>query len=229
MRVRGVGLLLAVSMLALAAGSPHSAAQLGVTESGVVRGRVEIGIPVTVRRPSTVYPSRAVGQPVLAPASELRHVVVFIKDAPATRTEPTNVEIRQRDETFLPRVVAVPVGSTVDFPNDDPIYHNVFSLSRAKGFNLGRYPRGDTRVVHFTAGRRQGVLRRPFAHVGDHLVFNHPWFAVVAGRPLRTQRRSRWATVRSPRGTSALAIPPCVRVDAGRRHRRRVRPSRPAQ
>jgi plastocyanin len=180
MRVRGVGFLLAVSMLALAASSPHSAAQLGVTESGVVRGRVEIGIPVTVRRPSTVYPSRAVGQPVLAPASELRHVVVFIKDAPATRTAPTNVEIRQRDENFIPRVVAVPVGSTVDFPNDDPIYHNVFSLSRAKSFNLGRYPRGDTRRVHVS---RPGVVK-VFCDIHSHMtatimVFNHPWFAVV--------------------------------------------------
>ena len=41
-------------------------------------------------------------------------------------------EIRQRNENFVPHVVAVTVGSQVDFPNDDPIYHNVFSLSRAQ-------------------------------------------------------------------------------------------------
>jgi plastocyanin len=180
MRVRGVGILLPVLLLVLATSTQRGAAQLGGPDRGVVRGRVEIGIPVTVRRPSAAYPARSVGQPVLAPASELRHVVVFIKDAPASPTEPTNVEIRQRDENFIPRVVAVPVGSTVEFPNDDPIYHNVFSLSRAKTFNLGRYPRGDSRRVLVS---KPGVVK-VFCDIHSHMtasimVFNHPWFAVV--------------------------------------------------
>jgi plastocyanin len=180
MRVRGVGILLPVLLLVLATSTQRGAAQLGGSDRGVVRGRVEIGIPVTVRRPSAAYPARSVGQPVLAPASELRHVVVFIKDAPASPTEPTNVEIRQRDENFIPRVVAVPVGSTVEFPNDDPIYHNVFSLSRAKTFNLGRYPRGDSRRVLVS---KPGVVK-VFCDIHSHMtasimVFNHPWFAVV--------------------------------------------------
>ena len=67
-----------------------------------MRGRVEIGIPVTARRPSAAYATRSVPQPVLAPVSELRHVVVFLKDAPSQRTDPTVVEIRQRDENFVP-------------------------------------------------------------------------------------------------------------------------------
>jgi plastocyanin len=117
---------------------------------------------------------------VLAPASELRHVVVFLKDAPAQSTEPMMVEIRQRDENFIPRVVAVPVGSYVDFPNDDPIFHNVFSLSRAKSFNLGRYPRGDSRRVRVT---KPGIVK-VFCDIHSHMtatimVFNHPWFTVV--------------------------------------------------
>jgi plastocyanin len=141
---------------------------------------VEIGIPVTARRPSAAYATRAVGQPVLAPVSELRHVVVFLKNAPALTTEPTVVEIRQRDENFIPRVVAVPVGSEVQFPNDDPIYHNVFSLSRAKTFNLGRYPRGDSRRVSVS---KPGIVK-VFCDIHSHMtatimVFNHPWFAVV--------------------------------------------------
>ena len=176
MHVRGVGILLAVSLVVGAAGATRTAAQ----QSGIVRGRVEIGIPVTVRRPSTAYPARAVAQPVLAPASELRHVVVFLKDAPAQSTEPMMVEIRQRDENFIPRVVAVPVGSSVDFPNDDPIFHNVFSLSRAKSFNLGRYPRGDSRRVRVT---KPGIVK-VFCDIHSHMtatimVFNHPWFAIV--------------------------------------------------
>jgi len=178
MNVRGVRtLLVAVCLAGLAGtGGTGSTAQQGAS----VRGRVEIGIPVTARRPSAAYATRAVGQSVLAPVSELRHVVVFLTNAPALATEPTVVEIRQRDENFIPRVVAVPVGSEVQFPNDDPIYHNVFSLSRVKTFNLGRFPRGESKSVRVT---KPGVVK-VFCEIHSHMtatimVFNHPWFTMV--------------------------------------------------
>ena len=143
-----------------------------------VRGRVEIG-QVAQRRPASAYPSRSVPQVQLAPGSEVRHVVVYLKDAPARPVSPVRVAIRQKDENFVPRVVAVPVGSVVEFPNDDPIYHNVFSLSRAKEFNLGRYPRGHSRSERFD---RPGIVK-VFCEIHSHMtatvmVFNHPWFAV---------------------------------------------------
>ena len=146
-----------------------------------VRGTVEIGIPITMRRPASAYPTRTVPAPALAPASELRHVVVYLKDAPARPVSPMKVEIRQRHENFVPRVVAVTVGSVVDFPNDDPIYHNVFSLSRPRNFNLGRYPRGHTRQVEFP---KPGIVK-VFCDIHSHMsatvmVFNHPWFALPA-------------------------------------------------
>jgi len=213
MRVRGVGVLLAASLVLGIASGTRPAAQ----QSGVVRGRVEIGIPVTVRRPSAAYPTRSVAQPVLAPASELRHVVVFLKDAPARPTEPMMVEIRQRDENFIPRVVAVPVGSDVGFPNDDPIYHNVFSLSRAKSFNLGRFPRGDTRSVHVT---KPGIIK-VFCDIHSHMtatimVFNHPWFTVVGedGRFELTGVPSGARTITAWHERLGETTAP-VRVDAG--------------
>jgi hypothetical protein len=88
-------------------------------------------------------------------------------------------EIRQRNENFVPRVVAVTVGSTVDFPNDDPIYHNVFSLSRTKTFDLGRFPKGKSRGETFD---KPGVVK-VFCQIHSHmsatvLVFDHPWFAI---------------------------------------------------
>jgi plastocyanin len=178
MIVRGVRTLLAAVCLVwlVGAGGTPSTAQQGAS----VRGRVEIGIPVTARRPSAAYATRPVTHPVLAPVSELRHVVVFLKDAPALNTEPTVMEIRQKDENFIPRVVAVPVGSEVRFPNDDPIYHNVFSLSRVKTFNLGRFPRGESKPVRVT---KPGVVK-VFCEIHSHMtatimVFNHPWFAMV--------------------------------------------------
>jgi plastocyanin len=57
--------------------------------------------------------------------------------------------VAQRRQTFVPRVIAVPLGTTVDFPNDDDILHNVFSASPAKKFDLGMYDRGQTRSVLF--------------------------------------------------------------------------------
>jgi len=144
-----------------------------------IRGHVQIGVPVSTRRPGSPYGSRTVPHPALAPASELKHVVVYLRDAPARATAPRGAEIRQLDETFVPRVVAVPVGSEVDFPNDDPIYHNVFSLSRTKTFNLGRYPQWESRRVRFD---KPGVVK-VFCEIHSHMtatvmVFKHPWFAV---------------------------------------------------
>ena len=111
------------------------------------------------------------------------------------------VAIRQRDEAFTPRVVAVTVGSEVEFPNDDPIYHNVFSLSRIKNFNLGRYPRGETRRVRFD---RPGVVK-VFCEIHSHMsatvmVFNHPWFTVpndagqfeLTGMPAGDRQITAW-------------------------------------
>ena len=166
-------------MFALAAlavpGMVGSAAQ----QLAIVSGRVEIGIPIAARRPSSAYPTRAVPAPALAPESERRHVVVYLRDAPPQAVPPMQVAIRQEHEHFTPRVVAVTVGSEVEFPNDDPIYHNVFSLSRAKNFDLGRYPRGDTRRVRFDG---PGIVK-VFCEIHSHMsatvmIFDHPWFAI---------------------------------------------------
>ena len=50
---------------------------------------------------------------------------------------------------FDPEILVIPVGSTVSFPNGDPIFHNVFSLSKPKQFDLGYYPVGQSRTVKF--------------------------------------------------------------------------------
>lgn len=75
--------------------------------------------------------------------------------APAAKDAPHAV-IDQRDSTFVPHVLAVAVGTTVDFPNHDTILHNVYSASPAKRFDLGMYDPGETRSVTFDA---PGVVR----------------------------------------------------------------------
>jgi plastocyanin len=148
-------------------------------QPSVIRGRVGIGVPVTARRPTAEY-SRSVSLAERAPVSELRHVVVYLRDAPrAGAPAPVRAEIRQRHEHFVPRVVAVPVGSEVEFPNDDGFYHNVFSLSRVKSFNLGRYPQGASRRVRFD---KPGVVK-VFCEIHSHMtatvmVFDHPWYTI---------------------------------------------------
>jgi plastocyanin len=64
-------------------------------------------------------------------------------DAPTPRPAPARGKvIRQRNKTFIPRVLAVPVGSKIDFRNEDDIFHNVFSLSRPNDFDTGLYRQG---------------------------------------------------------------------------------------
>jgi len=85
-------------------------------------------------------------------AFERSHVVVYI-DGAGTASGPassrTTAEIQQQDREFSPDIVVVPVGSTVSFPNLDAIFHNIFSLSKPRAFDLGNYPKGDTRTVTF--------------------------------------------------------------------------------
>jgi hemoglobin len=83
--------------------------------------------------------------------------------------------IEQRDRQFAPRVMVVPVGSTVTFPNFDPVFHNVFSLSPSRQFDLGIYKDGETREVTFT---KEGVIE-----VGCNLHANMAASLIVVSAP----------------------------------------------
>ncbi len=83
--------------------------------------------------------------------------------------------IEQRDREFAPKVLAVPVGSTVSFPNFDSIYHNVFSRSRSRPFDLGMYKGGQARDLTFD---KEGVVR-----VGCNLHANMSAYVVAVSAP----------------------------------------------
>jgi plastocyanin len=78
-------------------------------------------------------------------------VIVYAEplDAPSPRS-PRRFTVAQKNKTFQPRALAVPLGSTVDFPNNDAIFHNVFSLSGPQPFDLGLYRAGESRPRTFT-------------------------------------------------------------------------------
>jgi len=70
--------------------------------------------------------------------------------------EPRRARMLQKDKTFVPHVLAISTGSTVDFPNADPIFHSAFSSYSGQIFDVGLYPPGTNRAVRFT---RPGVVR----------------------------------------------------------------------
>src|SRR5436305_5797695 len=69
----------------------------------------------------------------------------------ALHVMPGTFQIVTRNKTLIPHVLAVPVGSTVAFPNDDPISHNLFSLSTNNAFDLGLYRKGAGKSQKFDA------------------------------------------------------------------------------
>lgn len=92
------------------------------------------------------------------PPSSISAVVWLVPIAsPAndpTAPKPVDAVLRQKNKAFEPHLLVVTKGSTVQFPNQDPWFHNVFSLFNGKKFDLGLYEAGTTRTVHFD---REGV------------------------------------------------------------------------
>jgi hypothetical protein len=79
-------------------------------------------------------------------------VVLTLDGVPAgvrPAAKPRPLQLAQRNQMFEPRVLGVPVGSIVEFPNLDPIFHNVFSYSKAKRFDVGKYGQGKSARVTF--------------------------------------------------------------------------------
>ena len=146
--------------------------------TGRVTGVVKLTLATSAPSSASAYERRSVG-PRPKPQSELKNVVIFFSDLPSTKPAPMQASIAQKDEQFAPHLVAVTAGSSVAFPNEDPFFHNVFSLSRGATFNLGRYPSGSSRSKTFN---RAGVVK-VFCEIHSHMnavvrVFDHGWFTV---------------------------------------------------
>lgn len=82
-------------------------------------------------------------------------VVVYLENVPGTPPKQKNATIRQREKQFDPPLTIVVKGTTVDFPNEDKIFHNVFSVSRPARFDLGLYKSGTQKSV---AMKRPGTV-----------------------------------------------------------------------
>ena len=126
-------------------------------------------------------------------AFERSHVAIYVEGA-SVAADPGVVKasIEQRDRRFAPDLVVIPAGSAISFPNFDPIFHNVFSLSKVKSFDLGNYPNGQSRTVTFPS---PGLVA-----VYCHLHSNMSATIVVAP--------NRWATKADGKGGFTLADVP---------------------
>ena len=171
--LRFVPLVLTTPLLLTLAGTgaapPASARHERTQATGQIVGTVEISRALASRRANFRIYGDARG--AVAPrvpenelASELRNVVVYLQADPgiaAARSADTSAVMSQTGERFEPHVLPVLQGTRVEFPNYDDVYHNVFSLSRARTFDLGRYPRGTTKSVTFT---KPGIVQ-VFCHI----------------------------------------------------------------
>jgi len=149
--IRPRRLLLAIALLLV------SSAGARTEQTGTVKGTVTTG------------PDRQV----------VADAVVMI-EGPANGGGTTRTTMNQQHEAFAPHVLGVAVGTTVDFPNGDPVLHNVFSTSPPKRFDLGMYGQGETRNVVFDSPGV--VLVRCNVHprmTGYIVVHSNPYVAVT--------------------------------------------------
>ena len=134
--------------------------------------------------------------------------VVYLESAPRgafEQSEPGHAVMDQRDETFVPHLLAITTGTTVDFPNSDRIYHNVFSLSKTDRFDLGRYAQGAYGLAWVDL-RRSGFSERwdetttgalhtsvgfedPFDHASADAALEASWTAFADLEPETLGRR----------------------------------------
>jgi plastocyanin len=190
--------LRALTAAALLAGAVAATAAEDAT--GRLVGRVRLVAARSTQPLAIAYASRTLTTPG-TPNREIRNVVVYLGDVPPTPVAPRRHEMRQQNELFVPHVLPIARGASVAFPNVDPYFHNVFSLSRAARFDLGRYPRGESRVRTFD---RPGLVK-VFCHLHSEmsaviLVLDHPWFTtpddegafVIEGVPAGARTVTAW-------------------------------------
>lgn len=165
MKHQGVGFLAAVVFAAIAPSLFGAEITGTVTvKQRLTRPSVTASVSMYERGPAVELGQDSEHDPL---AAERERVVIWIEGSGPLKSSIT-ASMQQANRRFEPDMVVIPAGGTVSFPNMDPIFHNVFSLSKPKSFDLGNYPKGDTRSVTFP---KPGIV-----YVNCHL---HPNMAGV--------------------------------------------------
>ena len=138
--------LVALAALIAVASGPV-AGRTGIVAGGIIAGRVQLSSGAAAKAAE-----RYVGSGGDTREIARVPVIVFVEGAVAgsgVARAAATPQVTQRNQEFDPPLLVVPVGASVRFPNGDPEFHNVFSYSRAKRFDLGRYRQGESKTVVF--------------------------------------------------------------------------------
>lgn len=152
---------------------------LGAVLSGTVASAETVDVSARVR----ILQSKDIARPAHATQKATITAVIWLTvvDPGSTPSPPpSSYTLVQKNKEFSPHLLIIPVGSTVQFPNQDPFFHNVFSLFDGRRFDLGLYEAGSTRSVRFT---REGVSY-VFCNIHPDmsaviLTLASPYFAIV--------------------------------------------------
>jgi plastocyanin len=169
-----------------------------ITGTVTARGKPEAEGPVAVGK----YDSRKFKFVEKVDYAALRDFVVFIDGKLTNRVAPTNrlqTVLTQKDATFRPHVLPIVAGTTVQWPNEDDIYHNVFSVSEPRPFDLGLYKKdAPDKIVPFDQPGRVDVFCSIHSHMHCIvLVLENPYFAA-------TDAKNRYVIRNVPAGTYKL-------------------------
>jgi plastocyanin len=147
MRVKELFILCATAAFAVGAGAQDITGTILIKRK-LTKPSVTTAVSVYQRGTAVKLGKDSEDDPI---AYERSRVVLYLEGSgPSTSdAEDHPPQVQQLDRRFLPDLVVVPVGSTVSFPNMDPIFHNIYSLSKPKTFDLGSYDKGETRKVAF--------------------------------------------------------------------------------
>ena len=168
----------------LSLGTIVSALPASLLAGAVVEGRVELpksrSAPIQAKRYEIVTKAGVLStQPPLA--------VVYLDGNFPRRASLATKEVAQRDLTFIPALLPIEVGTKVEFPNLDDTYHNIFSYSPTKRFDVGRY-RPEERPIPSVIFDKPGLVTLR-CDIHEHmrgliLVLNTPYFVMTdtAGR-----------------------------------------------
>lgn len=189
----GLGLLAAAGALVL---RPSPWSELVAAEPAELVGHVDLLEARNVRKPAA-------------------GAVVWLPGVALPAGTPTAVTLAQKDKRFQPHVLAVPRGASVAFPNDDRVFHNVFSRSPGQEFDLGLYRKGASRERRF---ERPGLVRvycNIHAQMAAYLMVLDSVFTLtdergdfrIAGVPAGRQEVRVWHERAGEQGASVDVLP----------------------
>jgi len=130
----------------------------------------------------------------LAGGKPVADAVIWLDAPSAPRPRETRFVVHQRNMEFVPRVLVAPVGATVELPNNDRVFHNVFSFTNGKPFDLGLYPTGASKRITLDRPAVNRLYCNIHPHMAAYIVaVDTPYYAT-------TDRAGRFTIAEVPAG-----------------------------